>query len=180
MADAEQLMPAYLRFVKGIIDSNDLPLNVSREILQESRDVKAIREGSARRVLSMLEDLAENRKSDYVVFWREFGQVLKEGIGEDIGNQARIAGLLRFHSTVDAPVPAPAAEADSTAEKTDEAVADESQTDSADSADDNLVTLATYKARMKPAQESISYVTAETLAGARNSPLPVVGPCGAW
>ena len=105
MADAEQLMPAYLRFVKGVIDSNDLPLNVSREILQESRDVKAIREGCAKRVLSMLEDMAENRKDDYVVFWREFGQVLKEGIGEDIGNQARIAALLRFNSTVEAPAP---------------------------------------------------------------------------
>ena len=109
MADAEQLMPAYLRFVKGVIDSNDLPLNVSREILQESRDVKAIREGCAKRVLSMLEDMAENRKDDYAVFWREFGQVLKEGIGEDIGNQARIAALLRFNSTMDAPASAPAA-----------------------------------------------------------------------
>ncbi|EWM45868.1 histidine kinase-, DNA gyrase B-, and HSP90-like ATPase family protein [Bordetella holmesii 70147] len=79
MDDAEQLLPAYLRFVRGVIDSADLPLNVSREILQESRDVRAIREGSAKRILSLLEDLAENRKDDYAAFWNEFGQVLKEG-----------------------------------------------------------------------------------------------------
>ncbi|WP_459615837.1 molecular chaperone HtpG [Bordetella sp. 2513F-2] len=99
MDDAEQLLPAYLRFVRGVIDSADLPLNVSREILQESRDVRAIREGSAKRVLSLLEDLAENRPEDYAAFWSEFGQVLKEGAGEDVGNQERIARLLRFAST---------------------------------------------------------------------------------
>ncbi|MCJ9710008.1 molecular chaperone HtpG [Bordetella hinzii] len=99
MDDAEQLLPAYLRFVRGVIDSADLPLNVSREILQESRDVRAIREGSAKRVLSLLEDLAENRKDDYAAFWGEFGQVLKEGVGEDPSNQERIAKLLRFAST---------------------------------------------------------------------------------
>jgi molecular chaperone HtpG len=99
MDDAEQLMPVYLRFVRGVIDSADLPLNVSREILQESRDVKAIREGSTKRVLGLLEDLAENRKDDYAKFWTEFGQVLKEGIGEDHANQERIAKLLRFAST---------------------------------------------------------------------------------
>jgi molecular chaperone HtpG len=99
MDDAEQLMPVYLRFVRGVIDSADLPLNVSREILQESRDVKAIREGSTKRVLGLLEDLAENRKDDYARFWTEFGQVLKEGIGEDHANQERIAKLLRFVST---------------------------------------------------------------------------------
>jgi len=99
MDDAEQLMPVYLRFVKGVIDSADLPLNVSREILQESRDVKAIREGSTRRVLGMLEDLAENRPEDYAKFWSTFGQVLKEGLGEDFGNQERLAKLLRFAST---------------------------------------------------------------------------------
>ncbi len=99
MDDAEQLMPVYLRFVRGVIDSSDLPLNVSREILQESRDVKAIREGSTKRVLGLLEDLAENRKDDYARFWAEFGQVLKEGIGEDHGNRDRIAKLLRFSST---------------------------------------------------------------------------------
>jgi len=99
MDDAEQLMPVYLRFVRGVVDSADLPLNVSREILQESRDVKAIREGCTRRVLSMLEELAENDKDKYATFWKEFGQVLKEGMGEDFGNQERIAKLLRFAST---------------------------------------------------------------------------------
>ena len=186
MADAEQLMPAYLRFVKGVIDSNDLPLNVSREILQESRDVKAIREGCAKRVLSMLEDMAENRKDDYAVFWREFGQVLKEGIGEDIGNQARIAALLRFNSTMDAPASAPAAAADASDESKPEskedgkdqakdeakvAAGDEAKAEAAEKSDaERLVSLAAYKARMKPGQESIYYVTGETLAAARNSP----------
>ncbi|MFM8464527.1 MAG: molecular chaperone HtpG, partial [Burkholderiaceae bacterium] len=103
MDDAEQLMPVYLRFVKGVIDSNDLPLNVSREILQESRDVKVIREGSTKRVLGMLEELAnadeQEKKDKYVSFWKEFGQVLKEGIGEDSTNKERIAKLLRFAST---------------------------------------------------------------------------------
>jgi len=99
MDDAEALMPVYLRFVKGVIDSADLPLNVSRELLQENRDVKAIREGSTKRVLSMLEDLAENEKDKYAAFWKEFGVVLKEGIGEDHANQERLAKLLRFAST---------------------------------------------------------------------------------
>jgi molecular chaperone HtpG len=99
MDDAEHLLPAYLRFVRGVVDSNDLPLNVSREILQESRDVEAIRSGCSRRALALLEDLAENRKDDYRSFWKAFGQVLKEGIGEDAGNRERIAKLLRFAST---------------------------------------------------------------------------------
>ena len=99
MDDAEQLLPNYLRFVRGVIDSADLPLNVSREILQESRDVRSIREGSARRVLGLLEDLAENQPEKYAEFWQNFGQVLKEGVGEDAGNKERIAGLLRFAST---------------------------------------------------------------------------------
>jgi len=103
MDDAEQLLPAYLRFVRGVVDSNDLPLNVSRELLQESRDVKAIREGCTRRVLALLEDLATSRQDDYVRFWSEFGQVLKEGVGEDPANRERIARLLRFRtSTADA------------------------------------------------------------------------------
>ena len=100
MDDAEQLMPVYLRFVKGVIDSNDLPLNVSREILQESRDVKAIREGSTKKVLAMIEDLAANRPDDFATFWKSFGQVLKEGLGEDHANKDRIAKLVRFASTL--------------------------------------------------------------------------------
>jgi molecular chaperone HtpG len=99
MDDAQALMPSYLRFVKGVIDSADLPLNVSRELLQESRDVKAIREGSTKRVLSMLEDVAENQKEKYADFWREFGAVLKEGVGEDFANQERLCKLFRFAST---------------------------------------------------------------------------------
>jgi molecular chaperone HtpG len=99
MDDAEALMPVYLRFVKGVIDSADLPLNVSRELLQESRDVKAIREGSTKRVLTMLEDAAENQKDKYAEFWRQFGVVLKEGVGEDHPNQERLCKLLRFAST---------------------------------------------------------------------------------
>jgi molecular chaperone HtpG len=99
MDDAEALMPVYLRFVKGVIDSADLPLNVSRELLQESRDVKAIREGSTKRVLSMLDDVAENQKEKYAEFWKQFGAVLKEGVGEDFANQERLAKLLRFAST---------------------------------------------------------------------------------
>src|SRR5918992_2044523 len=99
MDDAEHLMPQYLRFVRGVIDSNDLPLNVSREILQESRDVEMIRAGSVRRVLSMLEDLAENNKEKYATFWKEFSRVFKEGLGEDHTNRERIAKLCRFSST---------------------------------------------------------------------------------
>ena len=99
MDDAEQLLPAYLRFVRGVIDSADLPLNVSREILQQSRDVEAIRSGSVKKVLGVLDDLAANEQEKYTTFWSEFGRVLKEGIGEDVGNRERIARLLRFAST---------------------------------------------------------------------------------
>ncbi|MFM7633067.1 MAG: molecular chaperone HtpG [Betaproteobacteria bacterium] len=143
MDDAEQLMPVYLRFVKGVIDSNDLPLNVSREILQESRDVKVIREGSTKRVLGMLEELANadeaEKKEKYDSFWKEFGQVLKEGIGEDSANKDRIAKLLRFASTQ---------------------LDTESQT----------VSFADYVARMKEGQDKIYYVTADSWTAARNSP----------
>ena len=139
MDDAEQLLPGYLRFVRGVIDSADLPLNVSREILQESRDVRAIREGSTKRVLSMLEDLAANRPDDYAHFWNTFGQVLKEGIGEDFGQRERIAALLRFASTA-------------------------SDDDAASTS------LAGYVERMKPGQDRIWYVTAESPAAARSSP----------
>jgi molecular chaperone HtpG len=143
MDDAEQLMPMYLRFVTGVIDSTDLPLNVSREILQESRDVKIIRESSTKRVLSMLEDLANSdddlKKEKYRSFWTQFGQVLKEGVGEDQPNQERILKLLRFAST---------------------------HTDSAD----QVVSLAEYVARMKEGQDKIYYVTGDTFNAAKNSP----------
>jgi len=143
MDDAEQLMPMYLRFVTGVIDSTDLPLNVSREILQESRDVKIIRESSTKRVLSMLEDLAnsddELKKEKYRTFWTQFGQVLKEGVGEDQPNQERILKLLRFAST---------------------------HTDSAD----QTVSLAEYVSRMKEGQDKIYYVTGDTFNAAKNSP----------
>jgi len=157
MDDAEALMPSYLRFVKGVIDSADLPLNVSRELLQESRDVRAIREGSTKRVLSMLEDLAKHdrheegadgvtdvvdaddkaKEGKYTAFYAEFGAVLKEGLGEDFANRDRLAKLLRYAST---------------------------QSDTA------TVSFADYKARMKDGQEAIYYITADTLAAARNSP----------
>jgi len=143
MDDAEQLMPVYLRFVKGVIDSNDLPLNVSREILQESRDVKVIREGSTKRVLSMLEELAnadeQEKKDKYANFWKEFGPVLKEGIGEDSTNKERIAKLLRFAST---------------------------QNDT----DVQNVSFGDYVSRMKEGQDKIYYVTADTWMAAKNSP----------
>jgi molecular chaperone HtpG len=140
MDDAEALMPVYLRFVKGVIDSADLPLNVSRELLQESRDVKAIREGSTKRVLSMLEDVANSdepsQKDKYAEFWTQFGAVLKEGIGEDHQNQERLSRLLRFASTTA----------------------------------DSGVSFEDYVKRMKEGQEAIYYITADTLAAAKNSP----------
>ncbi len=101
MDDAEQLMPAYLRFVRGVVDSADLPLNVSREILQQSKDVEAIRSGCVRRVLGLLDELVADKPEKYAEFWREFGVVLKEGVGEDFSNRDRIAKLLRFASTHD-------------------------------------------------------------------------------
>ena len=158
MDDAEALMPTYLRFVKGVVDSADLPLNVSRELLQESRDVKAIREGCTKRVLGMLEDLAKHDKAPetstdgvtdvvsdedkalvgkYTRFYTEFGAVLKEGLGEDFANKDHLAKLLRFAST---------------------------------SSDTTSVSFADYKARMKEGQEAIYYITADTLAAAKNSP----------
>jgi len=164
MDDAEALLPTYLRFVKGVVDSADLPLNVSRELLQESRDVKAIREGCTKRVLGMLEDLAKNDKlpevvapsegvtdvvsaedkaeaeknaGKYTKFYNEFGAVLKEGLGEDYANKDRLAKLLRFAS---------------------------STTDSVS------VSFADYKTRMKEGQEAIYYITADNAAAAKNSP----------
>ena len=165
MDDAEALLPSYLRFVKGVVDSADLPLNVSRELLQESRDVKAIREGCTKRVLGMLEDLAKHNAlpetatagaeqsadgvtdvvSDedkalvgkYSQFYAEFGAVLKEGLGEDFANRERLAKLLRFSSST---------------------------------TDSTTVSLADYKARMKDGQEAIYYITADSQAAAKNSP----------
>lgn len=99
MEDAEKLMPQYLRFVRGVIDTSDLPLNVSREILQSSRDVDAIKAGSVKKILGLLEDMADNKPEDYAKFYNEFGRVLKEGPGEDFANKEKIAGLLRFAST---------------------------------------------------------------------------------
>jgi molecular chaperone HtpG len=99
MDDAEQLLPAYLRFVRGVVDSNDLPLNVSREILQQSKDIESLRKGVVNKALGLLEDLAENQKEKYATFWREFGRCFKEGTGEDAANRERIARLLRFAST---------------------------------------------------------------------------------
>jgi len=143
MDDAEQLMPLYLRFVRGIVDSNNLPLNVSREILQESRDIETIRGGCVKKVLGMLESLADSEdaaeKEKFAKFWKEFGRVLKEGTGEDFANKERIAKLLRFASTH--------------ANTTDE-----------------VVSLADYVSRMKENQEKIYYVTAESFTAAKNSP----------
>jgi len=143
MDDAEQLMPTYLRFVKGVIDSADLPLNVSREILQESRDVKAIREGSTKRVIGMLEELAnsdeQEKKDKYNTFWTEFGQVLKEGVGEDFTNKDRLAKLLRFATT---------------------------NNDGAE----QTVSFEEYVGRMKEGQDKIYYVTADSYTAAKNSP----------
>ncbi len=143
MDDAEQLMPLYLRFVRGVVDSSDLPLNVSREILQESKDIDNIRSGCTRKVLSLLEGMANNddaaEKEKYAKFWEAFGAVLKEGVGEDHANKEKIAGLIRFASTHnDTP--------------------------------DQTVSLADYIARMKEGQEKIYYVTADTFNAAKNSP----------
>jgi molecular chaperone HtpG len=141
MDDAEALIPTYLRFVKGVVDSSDLPLNVSRELLQESRDVKAIREGCTKRVLGMLEDLANNedaaQKEKYATFYKEFGAVLKEGLGEDFGNRERIAKLVRYASTT---------------------------------SDTVSVSLSDYKARMKEGQKAIYYLASETIGIAKSSP----------
>ncbi|MBT9462032.1 MAG: molecular chaperone HtpG [Rugosibacter sp.] len=139
MDDAEQLLPTYLRFVRGIVDSADLPLNVSREILQESKDIEAIRKGCTAKVLGMLTDMAANDKEKYATFWEAFGRVIKEGVGEDFANKEKIAGLLRFASTHN-----------DTTEQT--------------------VSLADYIARMKPEQEKIYFVTADTFNAAKNSP----------
>jgi len=139
LEDAERLLPRYLRFVRGVVDAADLPLNVSREMLQDSREIEAIRAGVTKRVLGLLEQLAKNEPEKYARFWREFGRVLKEGIIEDPANRERIAGLLRFASThSDSP--------------------------------EETVSLDDYLGRMKPGQERIYYLTAESFAAARHSP----------
>jgi len=135
----EKLMPQYLRFVKGVIDSSDLPLNVSREILQDSKQVETIRSGSVKRILSSLEDLAKKKPEDYKKFWSQFGRVLKEGPAEDFANKEKIASLLRFSSTYD-------------------------------ESEDQTVSLQDYIDRMKPEQESIYFITADSYAAAKNSP----------
>src|SRR3984885_3534447 len=139
MDDAEQFLPLYLRFIKGVVDSSDLPLNISREILQQDPEAEAIRGGLTRRVLDMLARLARGEPEKYATFWKEFGAVLKEGIAQDPANQAAILPLLRFASTHE-------------------------------SGDTPNVTLADYLARMKPGQERIYYIIAESLAAARSSP----------
>ncbi len=101
MDETEKLMPNYLRFVKGVIDSNDLPLNVSREILQNSKVLDSIRSGSVKKILQLLQKIANNKPDDYKTFWKEFGRVMKEGPGEDFANREKIAKLLRFSSTLD-------------------------------------------------------------------------------
>ena len=141
MDEAENLIPNYLRFVQGVIDSADLPLNVSRELLQESRDVKTIREGNTRRILTMLDGLSksedEKDQEKFKTFFAEFGSVLKEGLGQDTTNHERILKLLRFATSTN---------------------------------DDVATTLADYKARMKEGQKAIYYVTADSLNTAKNSP----------
>ena len=139
MDDAEQFLPLYLRFVKGVVDSSDLPLNVSRELLQQEPEVEAIRSGLTKRVLDLLARLAKDEPEKYATFWKEFGAVLKEGIAQDQANEAALLPLLRFAST---------AQADNTAS----------------------VSLNDYLARIKPGQERIYYVIAETLDAARAHP----------
>ena len=141
MDEADNLIPNYLRFVQGVVDSADLPLNVSRELLQESRDVKTIREGNTRRILTMLDGLAksedEKDQENFKQFYAEFGSVIKEGLGEDFGNRERILKLLRFSTSNN---------------------------------DEVSTSLADYKARMKEGQKAIYYVTADSLNAAKNSP----------
>lgn len=139
MDDAEQFLPHYLRFVRGIIDSNDLPLNISREMLQGNRVIDTIRTAVVKRILGMLEQLSTDDREKYQKFWKEFGQVLKEGPAEDFGNKAQIAKLLRFSSSL---------------------------TDS----ESQEVSLDDYLSRMKPEQDKIYYISAESFNAAKNSP----------
>ena len=139
MDDAEQFLPMYLRFVRGVLDSNDLPLNVSRELLQQDAEVEAMRAALTKRALDLLSRLAKDEPEKYAAFWKEFGAVIKEGVGEDSSNRDKILALLRFASTHE-------------------------------ESDEPKVTLADYIARMKPGQERIYYVIADSVTAARGSP----------
>jgi molecular chaperone HtpG len=151
MDKAAELLPPYLRFMRGLVDSSDLPLNVSRELLQNNRTVEKIKSALVKRSLDLLEDLAVNKPQEYAEFWKSFGVVLKEGIIDDPGQKDRIAKLLRFNSTADA------SGADASGADASGATAPE-------------VTLEAYVSRMKPDQKAIYYLTADSLAAARNSP----------
>jgi len=140
MDGSEQLMPSYLRFVRGVVDSNDLPLNVSREILQQNRLVDNMRSSAVKKVLGVLSDLSTKEPEKYATFWKEFGRTLKEGLAEDHANQETLAKLLRFASTHNA-------------------------------GDEQNVSLEDYVGRMKPGQEKIFYITADSYAAAKDSPL---------
>ena len=140
MDDAEKLMPSYLRFVRGVVDSSDLPLNVSRELLQQNKVLDIIRSNATKKVLGLLADLAKNESEKYATFWKEFGRALKEGIPEDSTNKEAIAKLLRFSSTL-------------TSSETQD------------------VSFQDYVDRMKEGQDKIYYITAETFAAAKESPL---------
>jgi len=137
MEAGEDLLPRYLRFVRGVMDSNDLPLNVSREILQKSPAMDAMKKGATKRVLGLLEDMAKDKPEDYDGFWQEFGNCLKEGIVEDFANREKLAALLRFASTENS---------------------------------EQKVSLGDYVGRMKDGQDSIYFITADTLAAASHSP----------
>lgn len=137
MEAGEDLLPRYLRFVRGVMDSNDLPLNVSREILQKSPAMDAMKKGATKRVLGLLEDMAKDKPEDYTAFWSEFGNCLKEGVIEDFASREKLSSLLRFSST---------------------------------ESDEQTVSLGDYVARMKDGQDSIYFITADTLAAASHSP----------
>ena len=139
MDDAEHLMPGYLRFVRGVVDSNDLPLNVSRELLQESKVIESIKSVCVKRVLTLLEEMAEGQKEKYATVWKEFGRVLKEGVPDDFANRERLAKLLRFTTTHG-------------------------------NGDEQAVSLTEYVSRMKPGQDKIYYITADSIAAATHSP----------
>ena len=140
MDDAEKLLPGYLRFVRGVIDSNDLPLNISREILQQNKIIDTIRSNAVKKVLNLLSDLAANNREKYATFWQEFGRALKEGMLEDHANRESLTKLLRFAST-------------------------------ASSNETQDMSLEDYVARMKEGQEKIYYITADSYAAAKDSPL---------